>query len=230
MDHAFSTPSEARRLTDFLRAGSEQTQRFTSKGPLDERKATLQLVLEGGVLRQRFLADGRRHTIAVYYRDDVINLMGYIGSGRGNTDYLLVLKGSVIGSVPDAAVHAMRSLAAPGLDGVGALVYRELGIAQERMISLGQRTAIEAMAHFFCETLMRCAQPGANFKTRRCDLHMTQDMLSSVLGISTVHVSRTLQELRHRRLADVVDNELVVYDFDALAALGEFDDGYLAPV
>jgi hypothetical protein len=55
-------------------------------------------------------------------------------------------------------------------------------------------------------------------------------MLSSVLGISTVHVNRTLQELRHRKLADVVENELIVYDFDALASLAEFDDDYLAPL
>lgn len=223
-------PSEARRLTDVLRAGSAHSQRFETKGPLDERDATLQLVLEGGVLRQRFLADGRRQTVAVYYQDDVINLTGYIGAGRQSRDYLLVLKGSVIGSVPDAAVSRMRSLAAPGQDGISVLVFRELGIAQERMTSLGQRTAIEGMAHFFCETLIRCTRPTGNFKVDRCSLLMTQELLSSVLGISVVHVNRTLQELRRRKLADVVGHELVVYDYDGLAALAEFDDAYLAPL
>lgn len=108
---------------------------------------------------------------------------------------------------------------------MGVLVYRELGIAQERMTSLGQRSALEAMAHFLCETLIRCAQPQSKHKVERCNLHMTQDMLASVLGITSVHVARVLQELRRQKLADVVDSEHVVYDYDRLAELGEFDAG-----
>ena len=119
---------------------------------------------------------------------------------------------------------------AHGLDGVGVLIYRELGIAQERAVSLGQRSAIEAMAHFFCETLIRCARPFVNFRIERCHLQMTQEMLASVLGISSVHVNRVLQELRRRKLADVVDDELVVFDYDRLAELADFNDGYLSPI
>jgi hypothetical protein len=59
---------------------------------------------------------------------------------------------------------------------------------------------------------------------------MTQEMLSSVLGLSTVHVNRTLMELRRLKLADLVRHELIVHDFDGLAELGEFDDAYLAPI
>lgn len=56
-------PSEARRLTSVLRAGSSRSDKYDKRAQLEERAATLQLVLEGGV-RQRFLADGRRHTVA----------------------------------------------------------------------------------------------------------------------------------------------------------------------
>ena len=230
MLHTVIEQSEARRLTNVLRARSESGVAYESKGPVTEKAATLQIVLEGAVLRQRFLADGRRHTVAVYYQDDVINLGRYAGARCQDSDYLLAVKGSVVGSVADDVVSTLRAEAAPGLDGMGVLVYRELGIAQERMTSLGQRSAIEAMAHFFCETLIRCARPMANFKVEHCRLQMTQEMLASVLGISTVHVNRVLQELRRRELADIVDNELIVYDYDRLADLAEFDDGYLAPI
>ncbi|HEY9013183.1 MAG TPA: Crp/Fnr family transcriptional regulator [Devosia sp.] len=230
MLHTAIEQSEARRLTDVLRAKSEPSVVFDSKGPVAEKASSLQIVLEGAVLRQRFLADGRRHTVAVYYQDDVINLGRYAGAAASETDYLLAVKGSVIGSVADDMVNMLRAEAAPGLDGVGVLVYRELGIAQERMTSLGQRSAIEAMAHFFCETLIRCARPLANFRQEHCRLQMTQEMLASVLGISSVHVNRVLQELRRQKLADIVDSELIVYDYERLAELAEFDDGYLSPI
>lgn len=90
-------PSDARRLTDNLRAGSEPGQPYAIKGQVHEQQETLQLVLEGAVLRQRFLGDGRTHTVAVYYRDDVINLMAYAGAEPDTSDYLLAAKGSVIG-------------------------------------------------------------------------------------------------------------------------------------
>lgn len=225
-----SPPTEARRLTDLLRKNSEPSHTFQSKGPVREQAETLQIVLEGGVLRQRFLVDGRKQTIAVYLRDDVINLGRYAGAVDHDSDYLLALKGSVIGSVPDSAVATLRSQAARGLDGIGTLVYRELGIAQERAASLGQRSAAEAMAHFFCEILVRCLGPRRDREDRRCALHMSQDMLGSVLGLSAVHVNRTLQGLRALKLADVIDNELVVFDFDRLAEMAGFDESYLAPL
>ncbi len=230
MLHTIKEPTEARRLTDALRAASDRSERYTERVQVEERNANLQMVLEGAVLRQRFLADGRRHTVAVYYRDDVINLMGYIGTGRGHSDYLVALHGSVIGYVPDPAVRQMRSMAPAGHDGMAVLVYRELGIAQERLMCLGQRTALEQMAHFLCETLVRCSTPAGNYKVDRCPLHMTQEMLSSVLGLSTVHVNRTLQELRRLKLADLVHHELIVHDFEGLARLAEFDDAYLAAI
>lgn len=230
MLHTAIEQSPARRFTDVLRAKSEPGVTYESKGAVAEQAFALQIVLEGAVLRQRFLADGRRHTVAVYYRDDAINLGRYAGANAPDTDYLLALKGSVIGSVPDDVVKRLRGLAGPGFDGIGALVYRELGIARERMISLGQRSAIEAMAHFLCETLIRCARPMTDFKSERCRLQMTQEMLASVLGISSVHVNRVLQELRRQKLADIIDNELIVYDYDRLAELAEFDAGYLAPL
>lgn len=52
-------------------------------------------------------------------------------------------------------------------------------------------------------------------------------MLSSVLGITTVHMNRTIRELRERNLADLSRGALVVPDFEALADAGQFDDGYL---
>jgi len=226
---ASTIPSNARRLTDKLRASSEHGQVYAVKGQVHEQKETLQLVLEGAVLRQRFLGDGRTHTVAVYYRDDVINLMSYAGVERTTSDFLLAARGTVIGSVPDAEVARLRGTDT-NRDGVGRLVYRELAIAHESALSLGQRTAAERMAHFFCETLLRCLVPMANERANSCVFEITQEMLSTILGLSTVHVNRTLQELRRLELATISGGRLVVENFTGLARMGEFDSAYLAPI
>lgn len=218
--------AEARRLTDDLRASASRGNRYDRAADLDEREATLQIVLEGGVLRQRFLPDGKRQTVAVYFRDDVVNLTGYVGAPTRRSDYLLALEGTVIGEVPDATFRDIRAKEWTH-DGLAVLLLHELSISHERIGSLGQRSAIERTAHFLCEALIRCSDPSDPGPPDGCPLGLTQDLLSSITGITPVHANRTLQELRRRDLADLVDGRLIVHDFDRLAALGRFDDGYL---
>ncbi|WP_330218359.1 Crp/Fnr family transcriptional regulator [Methylobacterium sp. WSM2598] len=60
-----------------------------------------------------------------------------------------------------------------------------------------------------------------------CDLPMTQAELGDALGISTVHVNRTLQELRGEGLITLSGGRLTVDDWAGLSAAGEFDPTYL---
>jgi DNA-binding transcriptional regulator LsrR (DeoR family) len=56
---------------------------------------------------------------------------------------------------------------------------------------------------------------------------MTQAELGDALGISTVHVNRTLQELRAAGLIRLQGARLTVLDWEALKEVGEFDPTYL---
>ena len=220
--------SDARRLTDGLRAGSEHSQRYLRNGNVEQRALTVNIILDGGVLRQRVLSNGKVQTVAVYFRDDVIDLCLYANGKARERDYLLALQGSIIGSVPYHVVASLQSATSGKANGMSVLMAREIGIAHEHLTSLGQRSSIQAMAHFFCEAFLRCVDP-LSVAGRRA-FPITQTTLSTVLGISSVHVNRTLQELRRRNLADVVDQHLVVQDYKGLAALADFDDAYLAAI
>jgi DNA-binding transcriptional regulator LsrR (DeoR family) len=56
---------------------------------------------------------------------------------------------------------------------------------------------------------------------------LTQAELGDALGLSTVHVNRTLQELRHNGLIKTQGGKVIIDDWDALRAAGEFDPTYL---
>jgi CRP-like cAMP-binding protein len=56
---------------------------------------------------------------------------------------------------------------------------------------------------------------------------VTQDELGDATGLSTVHVNRTLQELREAGLIRSVEREIVIEDWKALQEAGEFDPHYL---
>lgn len=177
------------------------------------------------MLRQRRLSNGRQQNVGVYFRDEIVNLELYATGQARDTDHLLALEGTVIGSIPYYAVTAMSNHESIS-DCIGKLMYRELTIARERLLSLGQRSSLEAMAHFFCETTLRCTQPP--LEADRCLFPMSQQTLSTVLGISPVHANRTLQDLRLRGLAEIVNRELIVHDFKGLASLADFNGAYLS--
>lgn len=58
-------------------------------------------------------------------------------------------------------------------------------------------------------------------------LPLTQEELADVLGLTAVHVNRTLQALRSDGLIQLRDQRLVIADRKALAHAGGFDGSYL---
>jgi len=60
-------------------------------------------------------------------------------------------------------------------------------------------------------------------------LPLTQVELADSVALSTVHVNRTLQELRRQGLVSLSAGMLEIHDFEALHALAGFNGAYLHP-
>ena len=82
------------------------------------------------------------------------------------------------------------------------------------------------MAHLFCEMVTRYRAIDLA-RDYACDLPLTQSDLADALGLSTVHVNRTLQELREAGLVSWGGTRLAVLDWEALKQVGDFDPAYL---
>jgi hypothetical protein len=63
----------------------------------------------------------------------------------------------------------------------------------------------------------------------RCELPLTQVELADTLALSTVHVNRTLQELRRQGLVSLSSGMLEIHDFGALRSMAMFAPDYLHP-
>jgi CRP-like cAMP-binding protein len=99
-------------------------------------------------------------------------------------------------------------------------------VAREWIVNIGQRTALERTAHLFCELFHRL-QAVELTRDTRCELPMTQTELGEAMGLSAVHVNRTLQELRREGLITLEDRELKILDLPRLEAVAMFDPAYL---
>jgi CRP-like cAMP-binding protein len=94
------------------------------------------------------------------------------------------------------------------------------------LVNIGRRASDERFAHLFCELYTRLRAVGlANVDSFR--MPMTQFDLGDTMGLSYVHVNRTLQSLRQQQLITLKGRVLTILDLRGLQALGEFDPGYL---
>jgi hypothetical protein len=64
---------------------------------------------------------------------------------------------------------------------------------------------------------------------KRCELPLTQVELADTLALSTVHVNRTLQELRRQGLVSLSSGILEIHNFGALQSVAMFAADYLHP-
>jgi CRP-like cAMP-binding protein len=102
----------------------------------------------------------------------------------------------------------------------------DAAIFREWMVGIGRRSAHARIAHLLCEMLVRMRAVGLA-EDHACELPFTQTGIGDALGLSTVHVNRTLQELRGAGLITLRGGALTVMDWEGLQGAGEFDLTYL---
>lgn len=102
----------------------------------------------------------------------------------------------------------------------------EDAINREWIVNLGQRQALGRMAHVICELYYRLRAIG-QVDGPSYALPVSQAELGNAMGISSVHINRTLQELRGKKLIAFSDRRMTILDLRSLETLGEFDPAYL---
>lgn len=98
----------------------------------------------------------------------------------------------------------------------------------ERVTSLGRRFALERLAHLFVETYVRLDALGLS-DGRRMHFPVTKEQLADAMGLTTIHIYRTLRRLTESGLIRLDGPWLEILDFDGLKEQGKFDPLYIEP-
>lgn len=89
-------------------------------------------------------------------------------------------------------------------------------------MSIGRRSAPERLAHLFCELLVRLQAVGLVGEDGYA-MPVTQIDLADTTGLTSVHVNRSLQDMRKEGLIDLRKRRLRILDLPRLRTLAEFD-------
>ena len=82
------------------------------------------------------------------------------------------------------------------------------------------------MSHLICEVACRAGRKTGD-QEYSFQFPITQHQLADMVGLTPVHVNRTLKGLREDGIVDVVNRMVHITNWDRLAQIGEFDPAYL---
>jgi CRP-like cAMP-binding protein len=189
-----------------------------------DRTGGVKLLLSGFACRYKTLEDGRRQIVSYFVPGDLCDLRVFILKRMDHS--IGAISPSRVATIsPDdilSLTHAFPTL-------TRALWWSTLveeAILREWIVNVGQRNALERMAHLFCELLYRFRAVGLN-QGLSCTLPLTQVELAETLGLSSVHVNRTVQELRRQKLITLDSGTLTIQNLKALEEVSFFNSAYL---
>ena len=103
---------------------------------------------------------------------------------------------------------------------------RKQAVLVERICNLGCRSAYQRVAHQLLELWVRLRAVGL-VEGMSFDFPISQAVLADALGMSTVHVNRTLRKLTEDKLARIAGGKARILDFDGLVEVADFEEFYL---
>jgi CRP-like cAMP-binding protein len=180
--------------------------------------------LDGWACRYRVLENGKRQIISLFLPGDICEPFGALPR----------VTGYPIGALTPLRVAWLPledlSRAARDYPSLNKALWWDLLLTEtlvhEGMVSLGRRSAMERMAYLFCELHFRLSLVDL-VRDDVFDMPVTQADIADLLGLSSVHVNRSLQELRGSGIISLRWQHLEIHRVSALCDLALWDPIYL---
>ena len=189
-----------------------------------DRPKNCNLLLEGWVCRYKSTAEGKRQILSFQFPGDLYDTQSFILDEMDHS--ISTLSPCKVGLIP----HETMAGITEDYPRIARALWKETlvdaSVFREWTLNVGGRQSYARMAHLMCEIFVRLRVVGLA-RGQTIDWPITQIEFGDALGITAVHVNRTLQELRADGIITLKDGTLVIDDWERLQTAGQFDQRYL---
>jgi CRP-like cAMP-binding protein len=189
-----------------------------------DRPSQCCVLIEGFQCRYKMLPDGERQIMSFHVPGDVPDLQSLFLATMDHS--LGTLTPNRVAFIPH---EPLRDLIRQQ-PGIAERLWRETlidaAVFREWIANVGSRDAYTRISHIICELFVRLRAVGLTNGTK-FEFPITQTEIADATGLSTVHVNRSVQQLRADGLISLERGICHIPDFDALKQAGMFDVGYL---
>jgi CRP-like cAMP-binding protein len=209
LSNAVSPPRAVAPNVDLIREGA--------------RADSLFIVVEGWACRYATTRSGARQLPALLVPGDIPNIDTLMLDRLHNG--VRTLTAATVVALPRERALALAA-EHPGI----ARTFTWLAIVENACLSrwalsLGRQSAKERLAHLLCELSVRLDAEEEGESS--FPFPLTQEHIADALGLTPVHVNRTIQQLRCEGMVVSAHRTMTLPNVAALRRIGGFDPGYL---
>lgn len=183
------------------------------------------LVLSGMVCRYNMLGAGARQIMSFHIQGDIPDMQSVFLKRMDHN--VAAVGAATMGLMPHEDLERVFRKSFH----LASLMWRETlidaAIFRQWIANIGGRPALSAMAHLFCELITRAKVVGLVGGDDSYRLALTQQDIGDALGLSIVHVNRTIRKLREMGCIAWEPGLLTVLNWSMLRQAGDFDPSYL---
>ena len=179
-------------------------------------------LIQGWACRVRMMPDGRRQIFDLVLPGDLIG--SCLRPNQAAAAAMVALtRVETASAAPLAAIltDAGSQVSATLVEACTALERQGEFLLLDQITRLGRQTAYERTAHLLLEIWHRLSAVGLA-TSGGFPLPLRQDTLADLLGLSVVHVNRTLQQMRRDRVIERRGGLAVILQPDRLRATADF--------
>jgi CRP-like cAMP-binding protein len=182
------------------------------------------ILVSGFAYRQKLTGDGARQIVALHIPGDALDFQNLFLDVSDHSLQMLTRAEVALTTIRDLQVLA-RTRPAVG-HAILVKILVEASIFREWVLNVGRRDSKVRLAHLLCELAVRLDAEGL-VNDYGYELPMTQEQLADALGLTPVHVNRTLKALEGEGLIVRSKRSVSFPDWKRLRLVGDFNQRYL---
>nr|WP_299244022.1 Crp/Fnr family transcriptional regulator [uncultured Halomonas sp.] len=219
LSHHIELNEEDVRLLAELEEGPTNVKKHTDLWEAGKPAEKLYTLRSGWAFAFHCTEDGQQQILDIYVPGDLLGIRDvtfehHYTSARMLTD-------GVICPFPTERLHHIFGRSPKLAMGLHAAAAWQQMVIMDRLVNVLSHNAKARIAHFTLEIYYRLKRIGADVENGY-SLPITQKQISMLLGISEVHLSRSISELEEMNLLRKTRKKLQVLDIDRLSELARF--------
>lgn len=181
-------------------------------------------LLSGFAFRHKVTSEGERQIVSIQIPGDFVDLQN---SMLGIADHSVqALTTAEVAFVPREAIREITAK----FPTVGRVLWLDTlvdaSIFREWVLNVGRRNSRSRVAHLICEFGVRLADAGLA-SDHSYEMPMTQEQIGDCVGLTPVHVNRTLKSLERDGLIRRQRRSVQIIDWDRIQEIADFNPRYL---
>lgn len=178
----------------------------------------------GFAYRQKLTGDGIRQIVALHIPGDALDLQ-HLFLDIADHSVQMLTRGEVA-FVPRKDLQDLVDERPAVRHAVMTAVLVEGSIFREWVLNVGRRDARTRLAHLLCEFAIRMEAQGLA-DGEGFELPITQEQLADAVGLTPVHVNRTLKSLEADGLITRNKRNIIFPSWQRMRDVGDFNPRYL---